>query len=354
MTALAEVAVDTRWSRAAWVHGPIADVALAFAWVPFALAAHVLEGRSGSGLSILVGATLVLSFTHQVPTVGLVYGDPAQFRLHRRLFLISPFVFAAAALVFLQISPILVALVAGLWNAEHTLMQRYGITRIYGRKAGDDHGRIERVMLLSWLALAIVWATTDTRIPRVLSRVQVGATNQQGIEFLHRLRPVGLVLLVPAFAAAGAFSVLWVQAERARGSEANPAKHLYIGATGLLFLMILVDPVAGFTGYVGAHAIEYFAVVHQALGRRYGAATAGGGPLGRAVRARSGRSGVWLAYALGVSVLLLALAKAPVLLGSVVFLTIGGMHVLWDGFIWKLRRPAVAASLAIRPVAPAP
>ena len=31
--------------------------------------------------------------------------------------------------------------------------------------------------------------------------------------------------------------------------------------------------------------------------------------------------------------------------GSVVLLTVGGMHVLFDGFIWKLRRPVVARSL---------
>jgi len=40
---------------------------------------------------------------------------------------------------------------AALWNAEHTLMQRYGVMRIYGRKAGDDHGRLEKPMLIAWL-----------------------------------------------------------------------------------------------------------------------------------------------------------------------------------------------------------
>jgi len=29
----------------------------------------------------------------------------------------------------------------------------------------------------------------------------------------------------------------------------------------------------------------------------------------------------------------------------VVFFTLGGLHVFYDGFIWKLRRPAVAQSL---------
>ena len=51
----------------------------------------------------------------------------------------------------LNVSLTLVALMAGLWNAEHTLMQRYGVMRIYGRKAGDQHGRLEKPMLIVWL-----------------------------------------------------------------------------------------------------------------------------------------------------------------------------------------------------------
>ena len=30
---------------------------------------------------------------------------------------------------------------------------------------------------------------------------------------------------------------------------------------------------------------------------------------------------------------------------AVVYLTLGGMHVFYDGFIWKLRRPEVASSV---------
>ena len=32
---------------------------------------------------------------------------------------------------------------------------------------------------------------------------------------------------------------------------------------------------------------------------------------------------------------------------AAVIFTLGGMHVFYDGFIWKLRRPAVARSFAI-------
>ena len=51
--------------------------------------------------------------------------------------------------------------------------------------------------------------------------------------------------------------------------EANPAKWLYIGATMALFGLVPVSPIAALMGYVGAHALEYFVIVYQSLGRRY-------------------------------------------------------------------------------------
>ena len=50
---------------------------------------------------------------------------------------------------------------------------------------------------------------------------------------------------------------------------------------------------------------------------------------------------------MATAALLAVLSRSPVVVASVVYVTIGGMHVLWDGFIWKLRRAAVARSLAV-------
>src|SRR5439155_512289 len=83
----------------------------------FALAAHQLEAAPRA-LNWLVGATLLLSFSHQPLTLALVYGDPSQFALRRRLFTWSPLVFAAVIAVGVHVSLAAVAIVAGLWNAE--------------------------------------------------------------------------------------------------------------------------------------------------------------------------------------------------------------------------------------------
>jgi hypothetical protein len=169
---------------------------------------------------------------------------------------------------------------------------------------------------------------------------------------LLRFHSAAEALLVPTLLVAGLLVTAWIVAEARRGPDANPAKWLYVATTALLFVVILIDPIAGLMGYVGAHAIEYFVIVHQSLGRRYGDQPEPGSgrpaPIGRAVRARPGRLGFFIAYLgliVGVVTMLEWYGSRPVYL--VVFFTLGGLHVFYDGFIWKLRRPAVARSLAL-------
>jgi hypothetical protein len=94
--------------------------------------------------------------------------------------------------------------------------------------------------------------------------------------------------------------------------------------------------------------VEYFLIVHHSLGSRY--ADGSGGPLGATVRAPGGRRRFLLGYFAVLAVIVVVSrgwASDDVYRFLVLFL--GGLHVFYDGFIWKLRRPAVAHSLAIPP-----
>ena len=330
---------------ARWIRNPAADVAVAFAWVPFALAARLCAG-SDDALFVLLNATFVLSFVHQPLTLPLVYGDPGQLALHRRLYTWSPLVFAVAIVVGLWVSLALVAVVAGLWNAEHTLMQRYGLTRIYGRKAGQHEGGLEKAMLVSWLVLALVWVAADTGTPGRVEGLPLGRVNGDSIDRLLSLQPWAAALLVPVVAVVVALVAAWLRAEsaRARAGGANPAKLVYVASTAALFAVILVDPVSGFVGYVGAHSIEYFVIVHHALGSRF--ADGSGGALGQLMRTPRGRSRFLGGYVAAIAALV-AIEKVggnPDVYGFTV-LFLGGLHVFYDGFVWRLRRPAVARGL---------
>jgi len=328
--------------RPAWIHDPARDAALAWCWVPFAVAVVAIQGHRHL-LAAALSAVLLLSLSHQPVTLALVYGDTQRFRDHRRIYLLGPAVALGAVLIGLRISLLLVAVIAGLWNAEHTLMQRYGVTRLYGRKAGDDHGGLERPMLFSWLGVAMVAAAANPRTPRYLAQVDLGDVNRRGITFLTRFRPEAAVLLVPALLLAGVLTARWVRAERS-APVANPAKWLYVGATAALVVAVCVDPVAGFAAYVGAHAIEYFVIVHSAAGRR--AARGDGGVVGRVVRSRVGPTGFVTVAAVGAVVPLMVVARVgSFTVATAAYLTVGALHIFYDGLIWKQRAPAVAADL---------
>lgn len=333
-------------SRLRWIHRASIDVPVALAWVPFAIAAASLKGN-GAALNWLVGATLLFSVAHQPLTLGLVYGDPQQFAIRKRIFTWSPIIFAVAIAIGLNVSFTTVGIIAGLWNAHHTLMQRYGLTRIYGRKAGDDHGRLELRMLYSWLVLALVWAAADVRTAEALDAINLGARNEVGIALLTEYRTLALVLLGPVVAASAWFTLTWIGVERQRGVDANPAKHVYIATTAALFAVMLIDPIVGFVAYVGAHAAEYFVTVHQALGKRY-VQPRDPSPLGRAVRTRLGRAGAIAVLVAGTFAMLRLIdAVGTARIATVFLLTVGALHIFYDGFIWKLRRPQVAASVGI-------
>jgi hypothetical protein len=344
-----------RRGQAQWITSPAVDAAVALCWLPLAVAGLAVGG-SPDGLAAVLGGVFLLSFLHQPLTLPLVYGDSGQLAGRRRLFTWTPVVFVVAVLGGLWLSLTLVAIVAGLWNAEHTLMQRYGITRIYGRKVGDAAGPLEKAMLVSWLVLALVWVAADPSTESRIDRLPLGRTNANGLHVLTSLRPWAAAFVLPLVVVVVVLAGRWIRDEvhRSTRGEANPAKQLYVLSTAALFgWVVFVDPLSGLVGYVGAHSIEYFVIVHRALGSRF--ADGSGGSLGALVRRPGGRGRFLGGYVL-VFVALVFVEKrwGGADLYSFTVLFLGGLHVFYDSLIWKLRRPQVAAGLVSTPPQPEP
>jgi len=320
--------------QAAWIRSARADVALALAWVPFAVCVEALRDNSDQ-LATFLGVVALVSFVHQPLTLPLVYGDRAQFAARRRLFTLAPFVLVGAIAVGWMISLTLVAVVGGLWNMEHTLMQRYVFVRIYGRKTGEDDGRVERLLLLSWLVVTLLSVAADPRTPNRVHALPLGEVNQEALDVLASLRPYASALLAVAVVVAAVLTVRWVRVERARGRSgtANRSKQFYVASTAAMFAWaVLVDPVAGLAGYAGAHAVEYFFIVDHRLA---------------ADRSRATRRRFFAIYLSVFAALLIALRRSDAdtaYTATVLFL--GGLHFLYDGFIWK-RRPVAATAQPI-------
>ena len=332
--------------RDQWLHGPVRDVLLGWCFVPVAVVVHLAE-QNLTLLRTMMAVIFVVSFAHQPLTLGLVYADPVQRAAHRRLYTWAPVVAAAAIFAGLSISLTLVALMAGLWNAEHTLMQRYGVLRIYGRKAGDDHGRLEKPMLIVWLAAGLAYIAAYVDLDDLVWRLGVDDTNARGIRALDSLQSPARWLFWAAAGLGAWLALRWWRAERVLGTRASRPKHLYALGTLGLVVTVTVDPIAGVAGYVAAHSIEYFAVVHRSLRTRTDAA-----PVARATRSSFRRTAVYLAYFGGVALFVWGtfdVAGGRLYAFAILFL--GALHILYDGLVWKLRRPHVAATLGITPVA---
>ena len=141
-------------------------------------------------------------------------------------------------------------------------------------------------MLFSWLTFALVWAAADRRTSALLNRVDLGATNESSVRFLQRFQPVARWMLVPATLFVAVSALRWLAVERRQSMRSGP-KHLYLALTLGLFVVMLVNPIVGIVGYVGAHAVEYLVIVHGALASRYSGrrvAPQPGGAVGRLVR----------------------------------------------------------------------
>ena len=343
------VAIDqpTRTTSYRYVRSARSDVGLAFLWVPFAIAAWVVLGNTDQ-LQWLIGLTLLFSFLHQPLTLPLVYGDHVTRAAKRRIFLYSPIIIAVGVIVAMNVSFTMLAVIAGVWNAGHTLQQRYGITRIYGRKAQQVDGRTEHWMLWSWLILAFAWASADTGTPERITESGMGGVNKDGLDILTDLAPITSAALPFVIVGVVALIGRWAW-EESRRDVVNPMKWLYLASTATLFAVMLVSPIVGFVGYVGSHAAEYFYVVHNYLHDRYPSAEVDrGAKLGRVVRARPGPFGFLVGYfILTLGILKLAGTLDQGTAYRTMIFTAGALHLWYDGFIWKLRRPEVARGFQI-------
>ena len=328
--------------RSLWLHGPLQDTLLGWCFVPVALVVHFAEPNL-TLVQTIMAVVFLVSFAHQPLTLGLVYGDPAQRAAHRRLYIWAPLVAAALIVVGLSISLTLVGLLAGLWNAEHTLMQRYGVLRIYGRKAGDDHGSLEKPMLIVWLVTALAFIGAYVNLEQLVLKLGLDETNAGGVRLLEPLRvPATVLFWVGALASIG-LAARWWRAERSLGANASRAKHLYALGTLGLVVAVMVDPIAGVAGYVAAHAIEYFAVVHRSLRTRRDDA-----PVAIVTSTSRRRGGIYILYFVVIAAIIVGTAlpfNGRMYAFAILFF--GALHILYDGFVWKLRRPNVAASLGI-------
>jgi hypothetical protein len=333
--------------RRHWLFDAPTDLAIAWSWVPFFVAAHVFTVRTGAAadesVQRLLTWVLLASLLHQPLTLLLVYGDRHQFTQRRRLFILAPLAAVLLIGVAVELNLWVIVPIAAIWQTFHTLQQRYGLLRIYARKADHGDQRLDRAILfvpfLAAIALVAVLPITQRQAARFGSQLD---SNEIGL--LTTARPVLTALLVPLAITTIAILFRYVQQER---TTTNPAKWSYLGSMLLLTASLPIDPTAGLIAIIASHAIEYGIVVMRTLRSRY----------------KSPERTSLLAKLAGSTprrwTLLVAFLAAFWLLDNhlrdvlpwhaylIALYTIGLLHFVYDAVIWKVRRPAVATGFGI-------
>ena len=145
--------------------------------------------------------------------------------------------------------------------------------------------------------------------------------------------------------AAAIVSARWLRAEAAipLGVRERLPRWIFLGSTlGLLAVFVISGPLIGFLCFTFAHAVEYLAFVHLFEKRRFDAPESPGGFLAPVLRRpRFWAPGLvvlhvsaywlWIDPHRGLEIVWVYVAVTNVL------------HFLYDGWIWKVRKPVVRA-----------
>lgn len=357
-------------ARSAWLRAPWWDLAcLGFCWVPFYLWVVWglgLDGRWGAdadtsrALGTATLAALAMTYVHRHYTFLLVYGDRGTFSRRARDFILAPIltfalVGAMRGLSHFKLIPgvstwMVVLVVIGAWNIWHTVMQRYGILRAY---AGRARGGLEtpaqgrRDLALLWVS-ALLCAALVLVFRADSFAGHANARRLMAIAGPLLKGPVPWVILSLVAALVAGVYGRWLRHERAARltwSERWP-RLLFLASTFALFAVFVVHgPIVGYLCFGVAHSLEYVAFVHHFGERKFA-----GDPANQGLVARWMRSPWIFAPLISGALLLLFVALSDYRRSDaylVYYMGTSLLHFLFDGWIWKVRTPAVARPLGV-------
>ncbi len=251
--------------------------------------------------------------------------------------------------------------VAALWNIWHTLMQKFGILRMYAAKsavpvADRAPAWSDRLLVFGSLPLVAFYLAPSQRATVASVNKNVTQFLLPVIDGLTRARPI--VLPVAAVLAAASVGFFVFYEWRANRLRSWPRVTMGASLVALSACFLFVSPIKVFIAYGFSHAVEYCVFVWAFLRRRYAKPQPARPLIQRALRHP------WLAYGL----FSLAIAGTCFLLDPAGHYGIndGRMHLygvslatwmfaftIWhsmahfyfDGFLWKMRAPETRANI---------
>lgn len=255
----------------------------------------------------------------------------------------------------------LVGVFAAAWNVWHTLMQKFGILRVYGAKSSAPLEKrtppwVDRLLIFGSFPFLALWLGPAQR--EVIT-TQAKSVTQYLVPVVDVLEVVQPVLLpVAGLLWLGSIACfVWFE-QRADGLRSWPRLSMAFALTALNASFLVLSPLKVYIAYGFSHAIEYMVFVWAFLRRRYAQPQ----PHRPLIQRLLGRP-VWF-YGL-FSLVIAAGFFFPTYgddyglhAGNIRFFDIklgtwlfsfaiwhSMAHFYFDGFLWKMRAPQVRASL---------
>ena len=289
---------------------------------------------------------------HHLPGMMRAYGDRYLFDRFRYRFLLTPLMLGAVCVLFAVRELTAMVLVAYVWGVWHGLMQTYGFLRIYDAKvaaAGRTTARLDLAMCVAWFGAAIVQSPTRmTKLATDYYNAGGTAVSPAMVGAVADLWMLVTVAVTVAFLGRSLYGFI-------RGERQSPAK-LVLMAVSFAFWwysnVAVSNMLVGIALFEVFHDVQYLTIVWIFNLNRVDR-NPGLGPFARFLFRRS-----WSLAGLYVG-LVAAYGALNYLPGGISSPSVGRaltglltasalLHFYYDGFIWKVREPAVRESLGVR------
>ena len=316
-----------------WIVSPTVDLScISLGWLVLFIASYFFAEYSESFRIIAVTSFVA----HRYFTFPLVYFDRIEFERRRLIYIIAPvFCLGFVALCYyLRIDDPEMFAFWYLFNYFHFVRQKYGILRIYSGKGQWGHKQLD-----TWTSY--LWGIAG------FGYMFAYQANLEGriMHYLHTLigTPLPIVGAQAIYVAATAVTIAWLIYEL-RSNQINWPKLLFVASVVFMYGIVpILSTDALFIATSFSHSAEYIALVALTVYNK-SKRDAFESP----ILTRAGHH--IIPYTAGfivvVSALLYGLKSLSFALALPLFLvfTYGTsfMHFIYDGMIWKLRRPRVA------------
>lgn len=321
-----------------WIQAPVPDtlffgygwlaVLLPLVWFPHLFAPVVL-------------VVLLFNYVHRHYTFVLVYGEPEVFRRDREVYLLLPLLAAMVTYLFAFFDAFRLLLTFSvLWTIFHSVAQKFGIMRVYSRKAGYGEAWIEKGLVYAWFAVVSLGVAEQQR-----SALLEYTSGQVILSVLGNYLAWMTTASYLAGAVAVYFTAAYVRQEIKNRDRFSYPKNLYIlsilGLYGIFFHSLVV----GYVVFAFSHAVEYIAFVNLFVAAKYKKRPDLSSALAFAARK------LWL-FSASFAVLVVVLCLIARTYDQDAFLVyiVGSsfLHFVYDAMIWKVRRPEVGEPLGIK------